>query len=173
MVFVQEDNPVKEDATMSKLDKDRVVFLNQFADCFSNSLPSELPPERPEDHGIDIVLGNSPPIKLPYGVSVAQQEEIMSQVQELLERELIQPRVSPHCFPVLLVHKKDGSRRMCIDYDALNKINHFLIPRIYDILDRLKEGAKFIHIDLKSGYHQVQKMCARQPFIFLLGCMSF
>lgn len=128
--------------------------LLQFADCFSNSLPDELPPEWPEDHPIDIIPGSSPPNRPPYRVNAAQQEEIMSQVHELLQKGLIQPSSSPYCSPVLLVYKKDGSSRMCIDYRALNKItikNKFPIPRIDDILDRLEGSAIFSRIDLKSG----------------------
>ena len=116
-------NEVQDDVQISVLDKERTDFLSQFRDCFSDSLPGGLPPERPEDHQIHIVPGSSPPNKLPYRVSAAQQEEIMSQVKELLEKGLIQPSSSPYCSPVLLVQKKDGSWRMCIDYHALNKIN--------------------------------------------------
>ncbi|MCO5604372.1 hypothetical protein L7F22_058537 [Adiantum nelumboides] len=71
----------------------------------------------------------------------------------------IQPISSPYCFPVLLVLKKEGSWRMCIDYRALNKItikNRFLIPRIDDILDRSQGSSCFSRIDLKSGYHQIR-----------------
>ncbi|MCO5547675.1 hypothetical protein L7F22_001126 [Adiantum nelumboides] len=141
------------------LDKERSMFLQQFSDCFSDSLPSQLLPERIEDHAIDLVPGSSPPNRPPYRVSAAQQKEIMSQIEELLETRLIQPNSSPFCSPVLLMQKKDGSWRMCIDYRALNKNtikNRFPIPRIDDILDKLEGAAMVSKIDLKSGYHQIR-----------------
>lgn len=57
-------------------DKERAIFLREFTDCFSNNLPSELPREWPQDHGIDMMLGSSPPNKPPYRVSAAQQDEL-------------------------------------------------------------------------------------------------
>ena len=98
---------------------------------FLDLLPSELPPARgDDDHRIDLILGSAPPNRPPYHVSRAQQEEIMSQFQELLEGGPICPISSPICSPILLVQKKDGSYQMCIDYQALNKNtikNQFLV----------------------------------------------
>ncbi|MCO5570625.1 hypothetical protein L7F22_024352 [Adiantum nelumboides] len=148
-----------DESNLSVLDKERSMFLQQFSDCFFYSLPSQLPPERPEDHAIDMVPGSSPPIRPPYRVSAAQQKEIMSQIEELLEKGLIQFSSSPFCSPMLLVQKKDGSWRMCIDYRALIKNtikNRFPIPRIDDILGKLEGAAMFRRIDLKSGYHQIR-----------------
>ena len=157
-VFVKEKQEENE-SNLSTLDKERLDFIKSFQDCFSEALPGELPPERPEDHGIDLIPASTPPNRPPYRVSAAQQEEIMNQVNDLLEKGLIQPSSSPFCSPVLLVQKKDGSWRMCIDYRALNKItikNKFLIPRIDDVLDKLQGSACFSRIDLKSGYHQIR-----------------
>ncbi|MCO5576664.1 hypothetical protein L7F22_030479 [Adiantum nelumboides] len=78
LVFAREVSDCDE-SNLSVLDKERSMFLQQYSDCFSNSLPSQLPPERPEDHAIDLV-GSSPPNRPPYRVSGAQQKEIMSQV---------------------------------------------------------------------------------------------
>ncbi|MCO5596399.1 hypothetical protein L7F22_050460 [Adiantum nelumboides] len=158
LIFAREVSDCDE-SNLSVLDKERSMFLQQYSDCFSDSLPSQLPPERLEDHAIDLVPGSSPPNRPSYRVSAAQPKEIMSQVEELLEKGLIQPSSSPFCSPVLLVQKKDGSWRMCIDYRALNKNtikNRFPIPRIDDILDKLEGAAMFSRIDLKSGYHQIR-----------------
>ena len=114
LIFAR-DVKESDESNLSMLDRDRSAFLSQFSDCFSDSLPSQLPPERSEDHAIDLVPGSSPPNRPPYRVSAAQQKEILCQVNELLEKGLIQPSSSPFCSPVLLVQKKDGSWRMCID----------------------------------------------------------
>ncbi|MCO5570686.1 hypothetical protein L7F22_024413 [Adiantum nelumboides] len=60
-----------DESNLSVLDKERSMFLQQFSDCFLDSLPSQLPPERPEDHAIDLVPGSSPPNRPPYRASAA------------------------------------------------------------------------------------------------------
>ncbi|MCO5586458.1 hypothetical protein L7F22_040398 [Adiantum nelumboides] len=89
----------------------------------------------------------------------------MMQVNELLQKGHIL-NSSPFCSHVLLVQKKDGSWRMCIDYRALNKItmkNKFSIPHIDDVLDRLQGASFSSKIDLKSGYHQIRVNPADVP----------
>ena len=60
---------------------------------------------------------------------------------------------------VLFVKKKDGSLRLCVDYQGLNKLiikNKFLLPHVDDIFDHLHRSKIFSKIDLKSGYHQIR-----------------
>ncbi|MCI90637.1 RNA-directed DNA polymerase (Reverse transcriptase), partial [Trifolium medium] len=57
----------------------------------------------------------------PYRMSAAELEKLKEQLEELLEKRFVRPSVSPWGAPVLLVKKKDGSMRLCIDYRQLNK----------------------------------------------------
>ncbi|MCO5599560.1 hypothetical protein L7F22_053666 [Adiantum nelumboides] len=164
MIFVKDSlNGVDETQVNEngmQVDLELFNFLNQFQDVFIDDIPGELPPKRgDDDHMIELTPGSSPPNKPPYRVSQAQQEEIMRQVNELVEKGMVRPSSSPFCSPVLLVQKKDGTYRMCVDYRALNRItikNRFPVPRVEDLFDKLQGSTYFSRIDLKSGYHQIR-----------------
>ena len=83
-------------------------------------------------------------------------KELKFQLQELLEKGFIRPSVSPWGAPVLFVKKKYGTLRLCIDYRQWNKLtvkNKYLLPRIDDLFNQLKDASIFSKIDLRSGYH--------------------
>ncbi|XP_070018019.1 uncharacterized protein [Nicotiana sylvestris] len=89
----------------------------------------------------------------------AELKELKEQLQELLEKGLIRPSVSPWGVQVLFVKKKDGTMRMCIDYRRLNKVivkNKYPLPRIDDLFDQLQGASVYSKIDLRSGYHQLK-----------------
>jgi hypothetical protein len=85
--------------------------------------------------------------------------ELKKQINELSEKGYVRSSTSPWAAPVLFMEKKDGTRRMCIDYRALNKVtikNKYPLPRIEDLFDQLRGASVFLKIDLKSGYHQLR-----------------
>ena len=134
-------------------------LLAEFADVFPDDLPSGLPPKREVDHKIELEPGCVPPTKAPYRMSPLELDELKKQLSELSSKGFIQPSKSPFGAPVLFVRKKDGTRRLCIDYRALNKFtikNKYPLPRVDELLDRLNGSKYFSKIDLRSGYHQVR-----------------
>ena len=118
-----------------------------------------MPPGRDIDHEIELIPGATPIAKSPYKMSVPEAIELKEQLRQLLEKAFIRPSVSPWGAPVLFQKKKDGTLRLCIDYQGLNNLtvrNKYPIPRIDELLDRLYESIVFSTIDLKSGYYQIR-----------------
>ncbi|UYV71143.1 hypothetical protein LAZ67_8001868, partial [Cordylochernes scorpioides] len=107
-----------------------------------------------------IETGNHQPIKhRPYRVSPTERQAIQTEVDKMLDAGIIRHSESPWSSPVILVKKKDGNWRFCVDYRRLNKVTKkdvYPLPRIDDTLDSLK-GAKFYSsMDLCSGYWQIE-----------------
>ena len=106
-----------------------------------------------------IPTGNNAPLKQrPYRVSLAERLLIKEQVEEMCKDGIVRPSTSPWAAPVVLVKKKDGSPRFCVDYRRLNKVtikDVYPLPRLDDIMDSLQGASFFSSLDLKSGYWQV------------------
>ena len=106
-----------------------------------------------------IDTGNQSPIKLrPYRTPIHNREVIDKVVDEMLDANFIRRSKSPWSFPVVIVDKKDGSKRFCVDFRKLNQMtkpNSYPLPLIDDILALLGKAKFFTSLDLKSGYWQV------------------
>jgi hypothetical protein len=108
---------------------------------------------------IELEAGATPVITTPYRHPKKFRDEIEKAIKELLAMGHIRPSKSPFASSVVLVLKKDGTLRMCIDYRALNKktiMNRYPIPRINELMDELHRVVFFTKIDLRSGYHQIR-----------------
>eukprot|EP00257_Ricinus_communis_P021198 XP_015580626.1 uncharacterized protein LOC107262021 [Ricinus communis] len=133
-------------------------LLQEFADVMPDEIPEGLPPLRGIEHQIDLIPGASLPNRAAYRASPEETKELQRQVTELLEKGYIRESLSPCGIPVILVPKKEGTRRMCMDCRAINQITimyHHPIPRLDDMLDELYGAILFSKIDLRSGYHQI------------------
>ncbi|GJY51952.1 putative reverse transcriptase domain-containing protein [Tanacetum coccineum] len=132
-----------EDTSFEKKSVKDVSVVNEFPDVFLEDL-SGIPPDRKFEFQIDLIPGVTPIAKTPYRLAPSEIKELMSQLQELVDKGFIRPSSSPWGALILFVKKKDGSMRMCIDYHELNKVtvkNVYPLPRIHDHFDQL-QGAR-------------------------------
>jgi len=120
--------------------------------------PSGTPPVRCIDHTIPLLPGTQPFRIRPYRYTPAQKDEIEKQVAHLLKHHMIQRSNSPYASPVLLVNKKTGEWRLCVDYRRLNAFtikNKFPLPIIEELFEELFGAKWFTTLDLRSGFHQI------------------
>ena len=146
-----------ETTTPPPLPSEITQLLADYLSVFQ--IPHGLPPSRPHDHHIPL-LPNTTPVKVkPYRYPHSQKEAMTEIIRDMLREGTIIPSTSPFSSPVLLVRKKDGTLRFCVDYRALNAVtikDRFPIPTIDELLDELGATSIFSKIDLCSGYRQIK-----------------
>nr|GEU59984.1 putative reverse transcriptase domain-containing protein [Tanacetum cinerariifolium] len=125
-----------EDKSNEKRLKD-VPLVQDFPEVFLEDLPG-IPPTRQVEIQIDLISGAAPVAHAPYRLALSEMKAFLDQLKELADKGFIRPSSSPWGAPVLFVKKKDGSFRMCIDYQELNKLtvkNRYPLPKIDDLFD--------------------------------------
>ncbi len=108
---------------------------------------------------MEINTGDAKPIhRKPYRVSTTEQRVINDEVQSMLDNNIIVPSQSSWSSPIVLVKKKTGDIRFCIDFRKLNSVtvrDQFPLPRIDHTLDQMNGACWFTTLDLMSGFWQV------------------
>jgi hypothetical protein len=135
-----------------------IQVVCDFANVFSAELPG-LPSDHDAAFEIKLIPGTQPIHKASYRMAPKEQVELKRQLDDLLAKGFIRPSRSPWASPVLFVEKKDKSKRLCVDYRALNQVtikNKYPLPRIEVLFEQLRGAQVFSQIDLNSGYHQLR-----------------
>ncbi len=128
----------------------------------------------------EIPVLDSAPVRQRYRrIPPSEYEVVKAHINQLLETNVIRESCSPYASPIVLVRKKDGSLRMCVDYRQLNaktRKDAFPLPRIEESLDFLTGAGWFSTMDLVSGYSQVpvlEKDIPKTAFCTLFGLFEF
>ena len=107
-------------------------------------------------HTDTVTMKIDTPIKLrPYRTPIQNRQVIEKTIDEMMGANIVRRSKSPWSFPIVIVDKKDGSKRFCVDFRKLNQItkpNSYPLPLIDDILALLGKAKYFTSLDLKSGY---------------------
>ncbi|CAL9733436.1 unnamed protein product [Monosporozyma servazzii] len=134
------------------------LIETEFADVVVDKLPPVNNTTSTIEHEINLKPGSAATYQRPYRLSESQREELNQELRTLIAENRIVPSDSPFAAPVIFVKKKDGSKRLCVDYRQLNEITikaRYPLPIIDDLFDSLKDAKIFSKLDLISGYHQV------------------
>lgn len=170
--------------TSVELPTDWQAQLSSITSQYKDVLPEgdqlpNYPPARSIEHEIPIIPGSSIPNRPTYRMSPSELDDLKKEIASLLERGLIRPSTSPYGAPVILVPKKDGGKRLVIDYRLVNAItikNRYPLPRIDDLLDQLNGAKIFSKIDMSSGFHTVRMAeadCHKTAFRTRFGHYEF
>ncbi len=147
---------VSEDLTLHQREE-LAAAIYEHRDVFS-SCPTDMGRTGLVKHTID--TGDQRQVRLsPRSLPIAKQEIEREEVQKMLDRGVIELCQSSWVSPVVLVTKKDGTTRFCVDYRKLNDVTKkdaYPLPMIDDTLDALRGSMYFSTLDLYSGYWQVE-----------------
>lgn len=143
---------VGNDMTAQSIPDELHILLSEFQALFSPL--QRLPPSRPQYHAIPL-KDESQTVKIrPYKYPANQKDEIEKMVKEMLIEGIIRHSNSSFASPIVMVKKKDGTWRLCIDYRQLNQLtvkDKFPIPLVEELLDELHGATIFSKLDLRSG----------------------
>ena len=167
-----------DDCAVNDDEKRRIEeVLWEFRDVFSTG-PCDLGKTDVVTH--PIATGAAAPIKqAARRIPHAMRPVVEAQIQQMVESGVVRPSISPWASPVVLVRKRDGTYRFCVDYRQLNAVTEkdsFPLPRIDETLDALSGALFFTTLDLASGYWQVKMVASdvsKTAFVTSKGLYEF
>ena len=109
-------------------------------------------------HRIDTDPEKGPTRQLPYRMGPIRRQAAAKEINSMLEKKVIEPAISEWASPIVLVPKKDGQLRFCVDYRKLNEqtiADAYPLPRMDDCIDSLGDAKIFTTLDCNSGYWQI------------------
>jgi len=127
-------------------------ILAEYADILDDSIPGKT---NVIQHEINVENNRPIALKPYYRRSPIEKEFIKNEIDKMIKQDIISPSDSPWSAPVIVVKKKGGKLRFCVDYRQLNKVtieDQFPLPRIDDLLDTIGKAKYFLTLDLASGY---------------------
>ncbi|GFO35038.1 retrovirus-related pol polyprotein from transposon 297 [Plakobranchus ocellatus] len=138
-------------------------------------------PGRTNVYTYDLKLTSTTPIrKKPYPVPQALKETLREEIKAMLDAGIIEPSDSPYCSPAVVVKKKDGTNRHCVDFRGLNNVTEFdaePMERLDDLFQQIGTESNFVSkIDLSKGYYHIPLAESAKPmtaFTTELGLMQF
>ena len=147
---------LRADSESTGEEEEELGWLEEFKDVFEEPIVAQLTTRT--QHVIRLKEGARPYQKAPYRLAMDQREALEQEMREFLEKGWVRPSESEWATVPLIVPKKDGKPRVCIDYRDLNAIaemDAYPLPKIDELLHRLAQANWFTKMDLRSGYHQI------------------
>lgn len=133
--------------------------VSDIKESIDNDYMNNLGENKLSSYSMKIILTDDKPVhSCPRRLSYREKQEVQVTLDDLLKKGIISMSDSPYASPIVLVRKKNGQLRMCVDYRALNKItvrDRFPLPVIEDCLEYLGNKKYYTTLDLKNGFHQV------------------
>ena len=168
---------------VSNLSKSERIELQSLVDKYQHLFATEKDaPIRTNlvEHYIDLVEGSRPFKHSSRGFPIHLQEEADKEMQKMLDAGIVEPSISEFSSPPVLVRKKDGGIRFCVDYKKLNQStikDSYPLPRINEAIDSIGRDSKyFTTLDLAMGYHHVplaEEDKHKTAFPSLLGLLQY
>ncbi|XP_055714586.1 uncharacterized protein K02A2.6-like [Phlebotomus papatasi] len=154
---IEEENLIIGQNVSKDIKQDLIQLLNEYRDVFASNL-QELGKTGLEK--MQIVLKENKIVTYrPYRVAEGHKAELRKIIQELLDNKIIQKSNSPYASPVILIPKKTGGLRMCVDFRKVNQITqreNFPTPNLEEELNSFAGKNIFTKLDLLSGYYQIE-----------------